>query len=245
MHRAAESVRVLRTNLELAAISNDAKTIMVTSAAPGEGKSTTVANLAVALARSGHKVALVDLDLREPSVARAFDLEGRPGITDVTMERVMLEEALTTIPLDTPSLSRQSTSVISSGGLLDVLPAGTIPPDPGEFVGAHRLALVLRTIAQRHDFVLIDSPPILAVGDGVSLSTIVDAMFVVVRLDVIDRRTLREMSRAVSSCPCATLGFVLTNVEAKELYGTAHYGHDARGSDDTRTPLRGVAATPR
>jgi capsular exopolysaccharide synthesis family protein len=245
-HAAAESVRLLRTNLELSAIGNDAKTIMVTSAAPREGKSTTISNLAVALARAGHQVALVDLDLREPTIARAFDLEGRPGITDVTMEHVALEDALVSIRLTPASVPRASYTGASEGAL-HVLPAGTIPPDPGEFVAAQRVALVIQALRQQHDFVLLDAPPLLAVGDAVSISTITDALFVVVRLDVIDRPMLRDMARGLNSCPCAKLGFVLTNVEARELYGASHYGHDVkgRGSDEQRAPLRGVAATPR
>ena len=244
-HPAAESVRQLRTNLELSVIGSGGKTILVTSAAPKEGKSTTMANLAVALARAGHRVALVDLDLREPMIASAFDLEGRPGITDVTRERVGLEDALVSVRLQPPSVAHAGSYADPGPGTLNVLPAGTIPPDPGELVGAQRLALVIKTLRQEHDFVLIDAPPILAVGDAVSLSTIADALFVVVRLDAIDRQMLRDMSRALSSCPCAKLGFVVTNVEPKDLYGTARYSHNAAASDSRRTPLRGVATTPR
>jgi len=134
---------------------------------------------------------------------------------------------------------------------LHVLPAGKIPSDPGEFVATQRLALVLQDLRQHHDFVLIDAPPILAVGDAVSISMIADALFVVVRPDVIDRPMLKGISRALSSCPCTKLGYVLTNVGAKGLYGTTHYGHYGHygrvdtGHDEEQVPLPGVAATRR
>ena len=240
-HPAAESVRLLRTNLELSARQDGAKTIMVTSAAPREGKSTTIANLAVAFARAGHRVVLVDLDLRGPSVSRTFDLVGKPGITDVTMNRVGLDHALVPIGLSHSAVARNSTSI---GGSLNVLPAGTIPPDPGEFVGTPQLAAVLEKLRQQHDFVLIDAPPILVVGDAMSLSTLVDDLFVVVRLDVTNRPMLNDMARALRSCACGRLGFVLTNVDASDVYGTAHHQQAFASPDESSTPLRGVASSP-
>ena len=244
-HPAAESVRLLRTNLELSATRDGAKTIMVTSAAPKEGKSTTIANLAVAFARAGQKVALVDLDLRQPAIGRIFDLQGRPGITDVTLERVSLAEALVSVRLPSPASPRPGNVPGAGEGTLNVLAAGTIPPDPGEFVGTQRLAHVMGTLREQHDFVFVDAPPILAVGDAMSLSTLVDDLFVVVRLDVIDRPMLRDMARALRSCPCGRLGFVLTNVDAHELYGSAQYTYAPEATAEPRTPLRGVASSSR
>ena len=156
-----------------------------------------------------------------------------------------LEEAMVSIRLTAPSVSHTAPRSGPGDGALYVLPAGTIPPDPGEFVGSQRLAQIVGGLRARFDFVLIDAPPILAVGDAVSLSVLADALFVVVRLDVIDRPTLRDLSRALNSCPCLRLGFVLTNVEVKEFYGTAHYGQAARESGRQHTEVRGVAATPR
>jgi len=243
-HHAAEAIRLLRANIELASMGQDAKTIMVTSAMPKEGKSTTIANLGVALARAGHRVALVDLDLRQPVLSKAFDLVGRPGVTDVLMERASLDDALSPVELTSSSRPRQASVANSSAGALRVLPAGPIPPDPGEFVGAQRLAVLMSTLRQQYDFVLIDAPPVLAVGDAVSLSTISDALFVVVRLDVLNRPMLRDLSRVLRSCPCAKLGFALTNAGTREMYGT-QYGHAVKEATEEPTPLRGIAASPR
>ena len=122
----AESYRKLRTSFDFANLRHQAQTVMITSALPQEGKSTTIANLAVALARSGRQVALVDLDLRRPILASFFDLEGQPGVTDVVLGSVSLEEALTPISLDESGMERRRAT--RDPGRLEVLPAGTIPP---------------------------------------------------------------------------------------------------------------------
>ncbi len=244
-HPAAESVRLLRTNVELAAMDGDIKTLLVTSAAPREGKSTTLANLAVALARSGHKVALVDLDLRGPTQARNFDIEARAGITDVVRDKTTLQEALVPIRLPPPAASRAPFGAELGSGALFVVTSGTVAHDPGEFVGSHGLAEVVGELRKRFDFVLIDAPPILAVGDAVLLSVLADALFVVVRLDTIDRPALRDLSRALKSCQCPKLGFVQTNVEPKELYGTAQYGQGPRELERQPSGSREVAAPHR
>src|SRR5205823_13000614 len=108
------AVRMLRTNLEFASLARQPRTIMVTSAVEGEGKSTTAANLAVALARAGRRVRLVDLDLRRPALDRLFSLEGRPGVTDVALGRVHLQKAITKIAI--PSAGRVASSVPRSNG---------------------------------------------------------------------------------------------------------------------------------
>ncbi|HEY0417827.1 MAG TPA: P-loop NTPase, partial [Gaiellaceae bacterium] len=120
----AEGFRVLRTNLEFVRLERDLRTIMVTSALKEEGKSTTVANLAVALARGGHHVALVDLDLRRPQLHRLFGIDG-PGVTEVALGRASLEEALVALPVagDAPPTPQDSTEA-QPHGLLEVLPAG-------------------------------------------------------------------------------------------------------------------------
>ena len=125
----AESYRKLRTGFDFANLRHQAQTVMITSALPQEGKSTTIANLAVALARSGRQVALVDLDLRRPILASFFDLEGQPGVTDVVLGSVSLEEALTPISLDESGMERRRAT--RDPGRLEVLPAGTDSPRPG------------------------------------------------------------------------------------------------------------------
>lgn len=232
----AESFRILATNLDFVNLEWGARSIMVTSAVQSEGKSTTIANLAVALARSGRRVALVDLDLRRPFVDRFFKLEERPGLTHVALGRVTLDEALVTFTdLDDGDDSGDALvpgDAQPHNGCLMVLPTGALPPNPGEFVSSRALGEILDELRERADIVLIDTPPLLQVGDAMTLSAKVDALIVVTRFSLIRRTMLAELHRVLETCPAGKLGFVLTGAEAEEGYGYGYsygYGYVARG----------------
>jgi tyrosine-protein kinase len=236
----AESFRLLRANLELANLEPKARTILVTSASGGEGKTTTVANLAIALARAGRRVALVDLDIREPMIARMFRLgRSAAGVTQVVLGDVALADALTRVPL---AVVREMDSARPGGlspGTLDVLPAGSPPPNPGEFVASSAVAGLLNDLADRVDVVLVDAPPLLAVSDSITLGSRVDAVLVVVRLNVTDREMLRELARALDACPCVKLGYVLTGAEPHEPYGYGGVHEEDAGAKAPDTPRGG------
>jgi|1186.fasta_scaffold00542_3 capsular exopolysaccharide synthesis family protein len=241
----AESYRKLRTSFDFANLRHQAQTVMITSALPQEGKSTTIANLAVALARSGRQVALVDLDLRRPILASFFDLEGQPGVTDVVLGSVSLEEALTSISLDESGMERRRAT--RDPGSLEVLPAGTIPPDPAEFASSPGLADVLADLKERTDVVLVDAPPVLAVSDAMTLSATVDAMIVVARANLVRRPMMTELRRQLAAAPCLKLGFVFTDAEADEQYGYGYYGYEGTPSSagiatDEGTPSPAASA---
>ena len=222
----AESFRMLRTNLEFVNLEREARTIMVTSAVESEGKSTTVANLAVAFARAGRRVVLVDLDLRKPLVDRFFGLENRPGVTDVALGRLDLDHALMPVEISRPGVGEHRTVP----GELEVLPSGALPPDAGEFVGTRALGAILRNLRDRFDIVLVDAPPLLKVGDALSLSARVDGLIVVSRLGVVRRGMLTELQRVLASAPAEKLGFAVTDANVEDGYGQAYgygygYGH--------------------
>lgn len=222
----AETFRMLRTNLDFTTLDRDVHTIMVTSAVEQEGKSTTVANLAVALALAGKRVALVDLDLRRPFLDKFFDLAG-PGVTQVALGHATLEQALVRIALTEPE-SASASGASGNGheghvkGLLEVLPAGPIPPAPGEFVGTHALSEILWELRERCDLVLIDAPPVLHVGDALTLSTRVDGILVVSRMKVVRRAMAAELGRQLATVPTPVLGFVVTDAGSETGYG---YGY--------------------
>jgi len=205
---------------------------MVTSATEQEGKSTTIANLAVAMARAGRHVVLVDLDLRRPFIDRFFDLGGRPGLTQVALGVAQLGEAIVRIPIGgSDSLASMGGNGNGNGhkraqaGALDVLPSGPIPPDPGEFVGTARLTEILEHLRAHADVVLIDAPPLFHVGDGLTLSSKVDAVLVVTRMEVMRRPMLNELGRLLDTMPAHKLGFVVTGAESEEGYEYGYGGY--------------------
>lgn len=237
----AETFRKLRTSLEFVNFERGAKTIMLTSAGPREGKSTTVANLAVAFARAGRRVALVDLDLRRPFLHTLFKVSGNYGITDVVVERVDLDQAIRPVAL--PSGSARGKRQVGNGrpsaasdgvsasngrtdteGVLHLLPCGTIPPAADEFLESERVSLVLEELAGKFDVVLIDAPPLLAVGDALTLSAKVDAIVAVAHLGIHERQ-LQEFARQLRNCRAPGFGFVLTGVSHGDSY-TYGYGYD-------------------
>lgn len=240
-HSHREAYSNLRTGFDLANLKLKARTIVVTSAVEREGKSTTVANLAVALARAGHHVALIDLDLRRPVIAKFFDLEG-PGVTSVAMGAAPLQDALTTISVGHAQAAIPKTSGNGNGpnpiqGLLDVIPSGPLPADPVEFLTTKELIAIIEHLRERCDLVLIDSPPALPVGDPMALSSVVDAMLIVVRAGVIRRRSLTELHRLLDTTPAAKMGFVLTGAEMEDdhTYGGG-YGYDETDATEVARP---------
>jgi succinoglycan biosynthesis transport protein ExoP len=226
----AEAFRTLRARLLLVNLDHGARVIMLTSAGAGEGKSMTIANLATWLARAGAHVVLVDLDLRRPVINRLFGLHRQPGISDVVLGDVELEEALSQVVIKESEGDLAATVTENgqgaAGGVLEVLPSGRVPPDAGELAGSHAVAEILSTLRSRADFVLIDAPPLLQVGDAMALSAEVDALIVVVsQLKLSRRPMISELRRVLDSCPAKKLGFIITEAD---LDGAYRYGGSYR-----------------
>jgi Mrp family chromosome partitioning ATPase/capsular polysaccharide biosynthesis protein len=234
-----EAFRMLRANLDFVTLERNVKTIMVTSALAGEGKTTTAANLALALARGGRQVMLVELDLRRPRLNALFDLADTPGLTDVVLGKAPLEDAITLISAtdksDRSSYANRPSAGSPEQGSLGVIHSGPLPPSPGELVGTQALAAVLGELGEMAEIVLIDAPPLLEVGDAMTLSKRVDAMLVVTRLEHLRKGTLRELARTLEQCPAHKLGFVLTGVEEGKGYGYGYgrgYGYGEPVSEE-------------
>ncbi len=227
----AEAFRMLRTNIDLASLDRRPKVVMVTSAVGGEGKSTTAANLAVTAARAGRRVVLVDLDLRQPALHRFFSVDPQPGLTDVALGDAELEEALQPVVLTDNERPRSNGGHASSNGranggrTFEVVTTGPLPPDPGEFVATAALTQILAELRDRADLVIVDSPPLLQVGDALAASPNVDALLLVTRLNVVNRRILDELRRILDTAPSAKLGFVLTDAKADEEFGYGQYAY--------------------
>jgi succinoglycan biosynthesis transport protein ExoP len=221
----AEAFRLLRTNVQFANLHRSAKTVMVTSAVQGEGKSTTIANLAVSAAQAGQNVVLVDLDLRRPVLHRFFDQPRALGVTNVALGYASLDEAIIRVDVaSSPLLQTDEDDGAERGPHLDVLLSGPLPPNPGDFIQSDQLGTILATLRERYDTVFIDAPPVLNVGDAVSFSARVDGILVAVRLGTANRSMLRELRRLLDGSPAAVLGFVLTGAERDEsVYGSGYY----------------------
>jgi tyrosine-protein kinase len=214
----AEAFRTLRANLAFANAHHRARVLMVTSGVDEEGKSTTAANLAVALARGGRSVVLIDADLRSPRLHQLFDLPEKPGLTDLELGDAKLEDALREIDiLDTNERGGR-------GGKLQLISAGDALHDPDELGAEAAVARVVRDVEARADFVLVDAAPLLRVGDAVALSAHVDGLLVVVRMQSLRSATLDELERTLASTPTPKLGVIVTGAPPTSGVPYRRYG---------------------
>ncbi len=221
----AEAFRFLRTNLEFVNFNQDVKTVMLTSPEPSQGKSTTIVNLSLALLRSGKSVAIVGADLRRPALHRFFNIPNTRGVSTVVTGSSTLEDAVQVLTFSersrtvksgvdrtAPSLQQDSPDSVGSELHLTVLPSGPLPPNPGEIVTSRQLAAVLEQLKATHDYVLIDAPPMFAVGDAAAMASKIDGVVAVLRLDQTTHDTLREVETFLSRTTARTLGIVVTGV---------------------------------
>lgn len=242
----AEAYRVLRTNLEFAALDSDTRIIELTSAFEGEGKTTTVTNLAVALANSGRDVVLVDLDLRRPGVGSMLGFPLSGGLTEVILGNLSLYEALIRVDVKYPALSSpdRKPRELDLGGSLRVLPAGLPPASPGEVVGSRNVQDVLARLAEESDFVLIDTPPLLRVGDAMAISSFVDGVLLVLRVSELRRAQLAELCRVTQRMPAALLGLIVTGEGDEAGYYYSVPEGAAYGEVSRRIGLSSATVTP-
>lgn len=211
---AAEAFRVLRTNLKYALGVTGGKSIAVTSAVEGEGKTSTCCNLGVVAAAAGLDVVLVDLDLRRPRVHTYLGVPQAPGVAEVATGEVRLEDALCSI----------ASPPGSGNGRMRVLTSGTRVPGPGEFAASRAVADMLAGIAGQCDLLIVDAPPALAVSDALALGPAVDAFVVVSRADRADRRALEDLRGELAQTRSNILGLVLTSA----LAARKRYAYDER-----------------
>ena len=220
----AEAYRTLRTNLLFSAAVRSLRSIVVTSPGAAEGKSMTAANLAVAFAQQGHRVLLLDCDLRRPRIHRMFEQPELPGLTNLLIGGTSPDDAIRGTKID---------------GLW-ILPAGAMPPNPAELLGSSQMRMLLDQLKDRFDVVICDSPPLLAASDGAILSRMVDGAVVVVRAGRTERAALKTAIQQLSTVGARVLGTVLNDPDAEvpryaDYYGYYYY-EQYYGAPEVATP---------
>lgn len=211
----AEAFRILRTNLQFTAIDKPFKTILVTSASPSEGKSSTVANLGTVLAQAGHKVIIVDCDLRKASQHVHFGLPNNSGLTNILVGG--MELGLVLRDTNQPNLK--------------VITSGPIPPNPAELLGSTKTKELLEKLTTLADIVLVDSPPVLAVADAPILSAMVDGTLMVIRSAKTKIEAVKQAKDRLEKANSRIIGAVLNAVESAHggyYYDYAYYGDSTK-----------------
>ncbi|MCB9139527.1 MAG: CpsD/CapB family tyrosine-protein kinase [Caldilineaceae bacterium] len=212
---AAEAYRVLRTNLQYAAVVHKLDTLMITSPSPSEGKSTTAANLAVALGQSGRRVVLIDADMHRPRQHRLFQLVNNVGLTSALLgDLEQLDSFLQ--PTKVPTLR--------------VLTTGPLPPNPAELLGSQRMHELLNRIKEQADIVIVDSPPATAVADTAVLSTQVDGVLMVLHAGRTSGEMAKRAKAALDQVGGRLIGAVLNRMPTRgsSYYYYYHYNYYRR-----------------
>ncbi|SDC04040.1 capsular exopolysaccharide family [Paenibacillus sp. UNCCL117] len=206
----SEAYRTLRTNIQFSAIDEELRVIMVTSAGPGEGKSTTLTNLAVAYAQTDMKVVVIDADLRKPTMHHTFSVTNRWGLTSILAGQAKLGDVVQHTYVDNLSL----------------ITSGPIPPNPSEMLASKRMTALLDELKGIYDIILIDAPPTLAVTDSQIVATKCDGVILVVDSGKVKRDMAIKAKANLDHVKARILGVVLNNMDRKnaESYYYYYYG---------------------
>ena len=214
----AEAYRTLRTNIQYARVDGELKVLLFSSAGPDEGKSTVTANTAVALAQAGHRVILVDCDLRKPVQHHVFNVN-KKGLTNCLVGESSAVELL------------QDTEVPN----LRVLASGPIPPNPAELLGSSRMDALIASLKEVSDFLLIDCPPVIAVTDACVLARKADGVFLVLDANQVRPEMAIKAKELFENAQGVILGAILNRaeVESEHSYYYYYYGHGDKEKKST------------
>ncbi|HZN93246.1 MAG TPA: polysaccharide biosynthesis tyrosine autokinase, partial [Myxococcales bacterium] len=220
----AECCRAIRTNVLFMSPERPLKTILVTSTAPQEGKSTSVINLGISMAQSGNRVVLVDTDMRRPRLHKAFQIPNDVGVSSVVVGEGTVEAAVKTT--DVPGLF--------------VVPCGPIPPNPAELLHTQAFSRLLEELGKRFDRIILDSPPIHPVADAIVLATQAEGVVLILKAGLTNRTLAKRAVRALRDVKAKVYGAILNSVDLEDpKYGGYYadyrrYGYyygERRGSD--------------
>ncbi|WP_279381937.1 CpsD/CapB family tyrosine-protein kinase [Metabacillus bambusae] len=204
----AEQFRTIRTNIQFSNVDEEIQTMIVTSSGPGEGKSTTTANLAVVFSQQGKRVLMIDADLRKPTVHYTFRTENHIGLSNVLTRQTTLEEAVQTTAQEN----------------LWLLTSGPIPPNPSELLGSKGMQNLLEKAKDEYDLIIFDTPPVLAVTDAQVLSNLADGVVLVVSSGKTETDAAKKAKELLDSAKAKILGVVLNNKKQEESHYYYYYG---------------------
>lgn len=207
----AEQFRTIRTNIQFSMVDKNLKTLVITSAGPGEGKSTISANLAVTFAMQGKKVLIVDADMRKPTVHKTFRLPNRDGLTTLLTERdVEIKDIVHR--LDTEGMF--------------VITSGAIPPNPSELLASNRMNQLMLEFEELFDLIIFDTPPVIAVTDAQVMSSKADGTIFVVNKDGADKEMVTKSKELLEKVKANVIGVVFNRVELKGDNYYYYYGEE-------------------
>ncbi len=215
----SEAYRVLRTNIQYSSIDKPIKTILVTSSGPSEGKTTTIANMAITFAQSGSKVLLIDADLRKPRVHKIFGIFNRNGLSNLLATHGKISDFVCST--DIPNLS--------------ILSCGTIPPNPSELLASNSMKTFISDMRESFDMVLIDAPPVGAVTDAAILATVVDGTVIVASSGIVATYALERAKELLDKVNARIIGVVLNRMKKSldQNYGYYYYDYSNKENEDT------------
>ncbi|MCW1929088.1 CpsD/CapB family tyrosine-protein kinase [Bhargavaea beijingensis] len=206
----SEQFRTLRSNITFSAVDKELKTILVTSALPGDGKSTISANLATLFAQDGKRVLFIDADMRKPTVQYTFSLTNAAGLSTVLTQQKLAGEVI-------------RESEISPN--LHIMTSGPIPPNPAELLGSRSMAVLMNEMAQQYDLIVFDAPPVLSVTDAQLLANKVDGTLLVVNTGVTEKENIEKAKDLLGNAQARILGAVMNNFKLdKDHYYYQYYG---------------------
>jgi capsular exopolysaccharide synthesis family protein len=233
---AAEPVRMLRANLRYFNVDREIKSVLITSAAPAEGKSTIALHLAAAAAATGARVVLVEADLRRPTLSARLSLTGNHGLSQVLAGVRDLRS----------SIEHVHATAEAGGQPLHVLPSGPIPPNPTDLIESDRMRQVIKALERAYDLVVIDTPPTSIVPDAIPLVNEVSGVLVVGRLNKTTRDSANHLHQQLENLSADVLGVVVNSIDKSAGYGGYGYGYAAeytpRQSDKGKSRSRRAGA---
>ncbi|WP_349410865.1 CpsD/CapB family tyrosine-protein kinase [Pseudalkalibacillus sp. SCS-8] len=205
----SEQYRTIRSNIHFSSIDTEYRTLMVTSSGPGEGKSTTTANLAVVMAQQGKRVLLIDADLRKPTAHYTFRVSNAKGLTNVLTRQVNLLDAVSLTEVDR----------------LHILPSGPVPPNPAELLGSRMMQELTKEALDEFDMVIFDTPPVLAVTDAQILANTCDGVVLVVGSGVTEKDAAQKSKELLVAAKAKLLGVVLNRKKMDDKNYYYYYGN--------------------